>query len=236
MAGIEASLMMGATIGISIAAPFGPTSMLCVQRTLSFGLCAGLATGLGIATVHLVYGTLASLSAAHILIASQHSPIFPVAASLLLLAFALRVVRSDIMAEAATGSSKDLGSVYWGAIGFGFLNPVHATAVCRGFAKPRVARYHVGSVADHRDIFRFDGVVDAVAGRSVAFSLQAYAALPHARQQGKRNPAWSHGGNDPCARMSVFNLGRFYRRARDFFRTLAFEASGNGERTKTGCG
>lgn len=145
MAGIEASLMMGATIGISIAAPFGPTSMLCVQRTLSFGLCAGLATGLGIATVHLVYGTLASLSAAHILIASQHSPIFPVAASLLLLAFALRVVRSDVMAEAATGSSKDLGSVYWGAIGFGFLNPF--TPLLFAAASPSLVSHDAASSA-----------------------------------------------------------------------------------------
>ncbi len=146
MAGIEASLIAGATIGMSIAAPFGPTSMLCVQRTLSFGLCAGLATGLGIATVHLAYGALASFSASHILIASQHSPIFPVIASLMLMGFALRIVRSDIVAETAIGNRKALGSVYWGAIGFGFLNPF--TPLLFAAASPNLASHDaISSVA-----------------------------------------------------------------------------------------
>ncbi len=45
MAAIEAFPITGATVGISIAAPFGPSSMLCIQRTLGGGFSAGLAAG-----------------------------------------------------------------------------------------------------------------------------------------------------------------------------------------------
>jgi len=38
-------LARGASLGIAVAAPVGPTCLLCVQRTLAGGVRAGLATG-----------------------------------------------------------------------------------------------------------------------------------------------------------------------------------------------
>jgi threonine/homoserine/homoserine lactone efflux protein len=137
--------MAGATIGLSIAAPLGPTSMLCVQRTLGYGFYAGLASGLGIATVHLAYGILASLSASTLQIMSQHSPIFPVVASLILMGFALRVVRSEVVLDAAIGRRSALGSAYCGAIGFGFLNPF--TPILFAAASPNLVAHDAVSTA-----------------------------------------------------------------------------------------
>jgi Putative threonine efflux protein len=46
-------------IGLSIAAPVGPVSLLCIRRTLTDGLAAGLASGMGAATADAVYGIVA---------------------------------------------------------------------------------------------------------------------------------------------------------------------------------
>jgi threonine/homoserine/homoserine lactone efflux protein len=48
-------------IGLAIAAPVGPIGLLCIQRTLTLGFGAGLATGLGAAAADGVYGLLAAL-------------------------------------------------------------------------------------------------------------------------------------------------------------------------------
>lgn len=123
VAGVETSLIAGAAIGLSIAAPFGPTSMLCVQRTLSEGLYPGLATGLGVATVHLTYGAVVSVTASRLGLVSEHSFIFPVIASFLLMVFALRVLRSTVVLAPSVADRTAMRSAYCGAICFGFLNP-----------------------------------------------------------------------------------------------------------------
>ena len=48
--------LKGLVIGFSIAAPVGPIGLLCIVRTLSGGLVAGLATGLGAAVADGLYG------------------------------------------------------------------------------------------------------------------------------------------------------------------------------------
>ena len=48
-----ATLIAGVGVGLTVAAPVGPMGILCIQRTLTSGAAAGLATGLGAATVHL---------------------------------------------------------------------------------------------------------------------------------------------------------------------------------------
>ncbi|MGC8482242.1 MAG: LysE family translocator [Thermodesulfobium sp.] len=52
-------LTKGFFIGISVAAPIGPISILCIKRTLSNGLSNGLISGLGAATADSAYSFLA---------------------------------------------------------------------------------------------------------------------------------------------------------------------------------
>ncbi len=52
------SLFTGLVIGFSIAVPIGPMGLLCIQRTLTSGMQIGVCTGLGAATVNVVYGAL----------------------------------------------------------------------------------------------------------------------------------------------------------------------------------
>ena len=54
-----AALVTGAVLGLSVAAPFGPIGLLCVQRSIAIGPAVGFATGLGASSVHVLYATIA---------------------------------------------------------------------------------------------------------------------------------------------------------------------------------
>ena len=58
MEGLQA-VAHGAGIGLFVAAPIGPNATLCIRRTLSSGPAAGLRSGLGVASVHAFYASLA---------------------------------------------------------------------------------------------------------------------------------------------------------------------------------
>jgi threonine/homoserine/homoserine lactone efflux protein len=47
--------MQGFMVGLAIAAPVGPISVLCIGRTLSGGAGSGMASGLGAATADAIY-------------------------------------------------------------------------------------------------------------------------------------------------------------------------------------
>ncbi|MBS0286970.1 MAG: LysE family transporter [Proteobacteria bacterium] len=51
--------LKGLIIGFSIAAPVGPIGILCINRTLSQGLWAGLFSGVGAAVADAAYGCIA---------------------------------------------------------------------------------------------------------------------------------------------------------------------------------
>ena len=55
-----ATLLRGALIGFSIAAPVGPIGVLCIRRTLADGRAQGFVSGLGAATADAVYGSVAA--------------------------------------------------------------------------------------------------------------------------------------------------------------------------------
>ncbi|MEO0801892.1 MAG: LysE family transporter [Cyanobacteria bacterium J06642_2] len=50
----------GVSWGLMLAIPFGPISVLCIQRTLASGRIVGLVSGLGAATADAVYGYIGS--------------------------------------------------------------------------------------------------------------------------------------------------------------------------------
>jgi hypothetical protein len=54
-----AFLLRGFLIGLSIAAPIGPISVLCIRRTLAEGRLVGIVSGLGGATGDAIYGCVA---------------------------------------------------------------------------------------------------------------------------------------------------------------------------------
>ena len=56
---MAAALLAGATLGLSVAAPFGPVSLICIQQSLNRGYRYGMVSGLGAATSHGIFATAA---------------------------------------------------------------------------------------------------------------------------------------------------------------------------------
>jgi len=52
--------LRGFLLAITIAAPVGPTGVLCMQRTLSGGPLYGFISGLGASTAHVIFGSVAA--------------------------------------------------------------------------------------------------------------------------------------------------------------------------------
>ncbi len=121
---LATSLLAGIGVGLSIAAPIGPTSMLCVQQTLRRGLPTGFATGFGVATVHLIYGAVAAATGAAFLGAWQDAAPLSLLSGLVLLAFSIRTLRRVVVLDEMAERPGRLASSYCGAVLFGFLNPI----------------------------------------------------------------------------------------------------------------
>ena len=51
-------LLKSAVIGLAIAAPVGPIGVLCIRRTLAYGMPYGFVSGLGAATADAFYGSI----------------------------------------------------------------------------------------------------------------------------------------------------------------------------------
>jgi len=122
-----AALASGAGMGFTVAAPIGPMGMLCVQRTLACNAAAGLATGLGAATVHLAYSAIAILGLGSLAQTWMQANAFTLGAlsGVAMLWFAIRSRRSG----AGTRGTSDIDRVplkraYLSAIALGVTNPV----------------------------------------------------------------------------------------------------------------
>ncbi len=53
-------LAKAAGIGLLLAVPVGPLSLLCLRRSLTLGMAAGLVTGMGVATADAFYASVAA--------------------------------------------------------------------------------------------------------------------------------------------------------------------------------
>jgi threonine/homoserine/homoserine lactone efflux protein len=64
MTQLLADMLPATMLGLFIAIPFGPICLMCVQRTLVFGIWFGIASGMGAAAAHGLFSFLAEASTA----------------------------------------------------------------------------------------------------------------------------------------------------------------------------
>ncbi|AWM86933.1 LysE family translocator [Microvirga sp. 17 mud 1-3] len=125
MSGMSAFLS-GATVGLAITMPIGPMSLLCIQRALGSGALAGFATGLGAATVLVLYTTCAILGLGPALAAAMKDS--QVALSImsagLLLWLSARVLGRTISLAAPCTDSRGAVSSYCSAVACALFNPL----------------------------------------------------------------------------------------------------------------
>jgi threonine/homoserine/homoserine lactone efflux protein len=120
-----AALVTGAALGLTIAVPIGPIATLCISRTLARGPLAGIVTGLGSATVHAAYGTVAVFGGDAARESLQlHARPMHVAGGLLLCLVGLlmlkRTLAPGILLEQTVGFSSD----YTSAAAIAIFNPM----------------------------------------------------------------------------------------------------------------
>ncbi|MGH7706435.1 MAG: LysE family translocator [Vulcanimicrobiaceae bacterium] len=97
-------------IGVVVAAPVGPMSLLCMRRTLTQGWSVGIASGAGIATGDAVYATVAALGlvgVSQFLLA--HDRVLHLAAGLALVYLGLRAALRRPAPPAAERAIASLG-------------------------------------------------------------------------------------------------------------------------------
>jgi threonine/homoserine/homoserine lactone efflux protein len=105
-----ALFIKGFLIGISIAAPVGPIGILCINRTLSAGIIAGLLTGLGAAVADAIYGCIAGFGLVAItkFLLSQQTVIKVVGGT-----FLIYLGLKTLFARAKTNSITDRSRTPW---------------------------------------------------------------------------------------------------------------------------
>ena len=86
-------LVTGVLLGLTVAVPFGPIALLCVQRSIVTGARLGIVTGLGAASVQVVYAT-AAIGGADVVAANlaDHGEPVRLASGALLVVLGLRVL------------------------------------------------------------------------------------------------------------------------------------------------
>ncbi len=139
------TLLRGAVLGFSIAAPVGPIGVLCIRRTLADGRLMGLATGLGAAAADGVYGALAALGLTAVTgaLVGAARPVRLVG-GLLLLVMAVRVWRDRPPAEGAAASARGLATAFGSTFLLTISNPLTILSFLAVFAG-----LGIGSTAGH---------------------------------------------------------------------------------------
>ncbi|HWA62256.1 MAG TPA: LysE family transporter [Caulobacteraceae bacterium] len=95
-------ILKSAGVGLAVAAPVGPMSLLCMRRSLAQGWRLGLATGAGIAVGDGLYAAVAALGLAGVTaFANAHQRLLHLAAGLFLLWLGLKALRHRPGEEAA---------------------------------------------------------------------------------------------------------------------------------------
>lgn len=118
------AFVSGVGIGFAIAAPIGPMGLLCIRRTLAGGRANGLATGLGIATVHTIYGGISGLGLVVVVqfLADYRGWVRPLG-GLILCLLGLRIILAR-PAVAVVASLQGLLGAYTSALALALTNPM----------------------------------------------------------------------------------------------------------------
>jgi threonine/homoserine/homoserine lactone efflux protein len=132
-------LIKGFIVGVSIAAPVGPIGILCIKRTLLFGLHAGILTGFGAASADLFFSIIAGfgLTAMTTLIEAKKT-LFEIAGGIILLIMSLKAFmqrsNSEQESHAETLKGDHYIKGYFTAFFLTLTNPITILGVMALFA------------------------------------------------------------------------------------------------------
>ena len=125
--GMTTPYLAGLALGLAIAAPIGPMGILCIGRTMGVGVGAGIATGLGAATIHASYGAAAAYGLGTSgLWAGTSGIVFGITSAMIMFWLAMRMLRVPQLAMPGAPPLRKAGhrvGMYASALAFGAVNP-----------------------------------------------------------------------------------------------------------------
>ncbi|KRQ99125.1 LysE family translocator [Bradyrhizobium valentinum] len=129
MTSFIADLLPALALGLCVAIPFGPVGLMCVQRTLAFGIWFGIASGMGAATAHGMFSCLAAASGTVLTqkMLALHTPLRITAGIVLVLMGLRTILVSTRAAHSATceeATCGDLLSAYTSTLLIAAANPM----------------------------------------------------------------------------------------------------------------
>jgi len=130
-------LPRGVLIGLSVAAPVGPMSVLCIRRTLSNGRLLGLVSGLGVAMADAVFGGVAAFgltSVSNLLVEHQNTIRLVGGAFLFWLGYRTLISTAADVSAASQEGRKGLLVAVSSTLGLTFTNPLTVLSFAAIFA------------------------------------------------------------------------------------------------------
>ena len=117
-------LLPAVVLGLCVAIPFGPIGLMCVERTLAFGVWFGIASGMGAATAHGIFSCLAAVSATVLaqMTLALHTPLHTAGGIVLVLIGVRTILVSTRAVHRATCG--DLFSAYTSTLLIAAANPM----------------------------------------------------------------------------------------------------------------
>jgi threonine/homoserine/homoserine lactone efflux protein len=130
-------LPRGIVIGLSVAAPVGPMSVLCIRRTLSNGRLLGLVSGMGVALADATYGGIAAFgltSVSSLLVEHQNVIRLIGGAFLIWLGFRTMISTAADLTAARSDGRKDHAVAIGSTFGLTLTNPLTILSFAAIFA------------------------------------------------------------------------------------------------------
>lgn len=169
----------GLLIGLAVAAPVGPMSVLCMRRTIAHGQAVGLLSGLGIASADATYSAVAALglTAVSSLVVAWQDPI-RVSGGLFLIYLGWRATRSETIAQTTVvGSARGQKvGAFISTFGLTMTNPATTLSFVAIFSG-------AGFVAQERDLFAAILLVTGVFTGSSLWWIVLVSAIGRLRGQ-----------------------------------------------------
>lgn len=129
--------LQGLLIGLAVAAPVGPMSLLTMRRTLDRDFSADLSSGVGIACADASYGAIAAFSLTSLSdVLIDHQRLIRIAGGIALLLIGWRILRSarqPVVARPETEQKQGLGRISGTMYLLTLSNPNDDPLICRYF-------------------------------------------------------------------------------------------------------
>jgi threonine/homoserine/homoserine lactone efflux protein len=128
-------LLNGIVMGLSIAAPVGPISLLCIRRTLAHGKLSGFLSGLGVATADMVYGFIAAFGLSFVLsFLLQYKLFISILGGVFLCFLGAKTMLAKPVTHAAAVTHTGLVADYFSIFGLTITNPMTVLSFIAVFA------------------------------------------------------------------------------------------------------